>query len=337
MNKLIFTFFAFCLLFSCNQKITKQTSQDQPTVVDSVWVMQKDGNWKNMPKTQAETEVAVEPKKDSVWVMQADGSWKNMPKTQEETSIKVEPKKDGVWVKQADGSWKQVPKAQNVSSSNSDNDKRYSILNPGKKYYYKAIQKDRKGNLLSQGEIGMIATGKIGKYQNDDPTYYMWEMNYTKTDSINLYEKAFTESTREWVQYDTTAASVNEKRFYIHPIRENQYFKLEVAPHPQVKFPIDSFHVFESKVMIFKTFGIFDNSQTNSLFEYQGTEKRSLPIGDLQCHKYTATALNSKVGTSLLEFYYNEDYGFVEKYYTTYDGEEISFKLDRFLDDSIKK
>ncbi len=349
MNKLAIITSLLFLFFACHPKTTKQieSSKKETTTADSIWTMQTDGSWKKMPQLEApQTPKKNTPSTDSVWTMQADGSWKKMPqpeappipkdnKTNQSQGTHIN---DGDYIYMYDktnSTWVKVTEEERAAAKKSTN--RFNILKPGKKYYYEAIQKDANGKLLSKGQIGMIATGKIGTYQSDDPSYFIWEMNYSEQDSINLHQQVFAKSTKKWIQQDTTSATVDKERFYIHPIRENQYYKLEVAPHPQIKFPVKAFTVFDSKVYIMKNFGIFDNSKTESIFEYQDIEKRSLPIGDVMCYKFVATAENSKVGKSSLEFYFNEQYGFVEKYYTTYDGETVEFKLVKFVDDSVKK
>jgi hypothetical protein len=204
-----------------------------------------------------------------------------------------------------------------------------TILNPRKTYTYRAILLTPSGETLSDDRIMLRPAGRPWSGQPDRQTEVLCEMNYSEEDVRKLSPLSKTSVGREWTRCDMTGGIENRKEFWMHPVRENQYFKTEVAPFPQVKFPISKEKTWESTVTIYSGWGIFNGSKTESQYRQIGQALRDYPFQKaLSFWKYQAVGANTRVGTSELAYCFHPEYGFTEMSYTFYDGEKLLLTLE---------
>jgi len=99
-----------------------------------------------------------------------------------------------------------------------------------------------------------------------------------------------------------------------------------------VKFPIsvEIMSQHKPKIYILKNWGVYSSSITENEYSYLGVENRDYNnIGKLECHKFEGEAYNNFHGISKIEYFFNEEFGFVEMNYLTYDDDKIHFKLEK--------
>ncbi len=210
--------------------------------------------------------------------------------------------------------------------------KNLRIFKKGRNVLYSAIRINAAGDTLANTTINMIPDGTGWREEaapSQSQVIYVYES--TLQDSIDhILEVELTVGKKFWNSIDTTGVIENEKEVWIHPMRNNEFFKTEIAPFPQVNFPLtDSLmQKKKSSTHIIKNWGLYTNTQTKQTYSYIGTENKTYPgTGQIECHKLFGTADNSRHGQSTLDYYFHEEYGFTEMNYLTYDGDIIQFKI----------
>lgn len=216
--------------------------------------------------------------------------------------------------------------------------KNLRIFKEGRHMVYTAIRINVEGDTLANTTITMKPDG-TGAHGNEAATLQsqvIYEYAYSEQDSIDHIEEVIqTVSKRFWLKLDTTGIIENEEKVWMHPFRHNEFFKAEVAPFPVVLFPIskEKMEAYRTKTVIVKDWGLYSGSYTENEYEYLGKVTKSYSdISELDCHRFKGTGYNNFNGLSKIDYYFNEDLGFVEMNYLTYDDDKIIFKLDMIVE-----
>ena len=212
--------------------------------------------------------------------------------------------------------------------------KNLKIFKKGRNLAYRAIRINAEGDTLANTFVTMKPDGTgWGDEAASLQSQVVYDYEYSSQDSIDHYYELDKVVTPEfWIKTDTTGVIENEEKVWIHPIRNNEFFKTEVAPFPTVLFPISDtlMKKHNPKIYILRNWGIYSDSVTESTYNYHGKELRAyLEDQDIECHKFEAQSFNNFHGISQLIYYYHEDLGFLEMHYNTYDGDTIWFVLDK--------
>ena len=210
--------------------------------------------------------------------------------------------------------------------------KNLRIFKKGRTVLYSAIRINAAGDTLANTTINMIPDGTgWGDEAAEDQSQVIYVYDSTPQDSIDHFlEVELTVGKKFWNSIDTTGVVETKEEVWIHPFRNNEFFKTEIAPFPEVYFPLtDSLMQKKiSRTHIIKNWGLYTNTETKLNYRYIGKENKSYPgTGQIDCHKLFGTAVNSRHGESTLEYYFHEEYGFTEMNYLTYDGDVIQFKI----------
>ncbi len=220
--------------------------------------------------------------------------------------------------------------------------KNLKIFKKGRNLKYAAIRTNKEGDTLANTFVHLIPDGTgWGDEAASSQSQVIFKYEFDLQDSIDHYEEVEKTVGHEfWIDKDTTGVIENEKQVWIHPIRNNEFFKTEIAPFPVVRFPIsnESIQKEKSKIVIMRNWGIYSPSETETTYQYIGKEKRKYPFQkeEIPCHKFTGEAYNSLHGKSTLEYYFNENFGFTEMIYSTYDGDKIIFEINEIYSDLDK-
>ncbi len=204
-----------------------------------------------------------------------------------------------------------------------------AIFAAEKKYFYKAIYKDKEGNVLTEEQVTMYLTGEPWEWQPDLQQEAIINYNFTEETKA-----AFTphpiNPTLNWgfVTEEVTGVIEEEgQRLWIHPFRLNQYIFTEVAPFPEVLLPISIGQKWSSSLSVISGWGIWDNSTIDCTYEVANQLDKPYPMGSLKDVWRIKSESNFSLGTSTLELYYHEKYGFVEMDYVNYEGERLTFTM----------
>ena len=163
----------------------------------------------------------------------------------------------------------------------------------------------------------------------------IYEYQYTTQDSIEHIEELNKIVTSEfWIKRDTTGVIENKNKIWMHPFRNNEFFKTELAPFPKVVFPIsnETMEEADSKIIIMNNWGTYTDSETENEYTFLGEEVKSyVGMDELRCYKFKAQSFNNFHGISEIEYFFHEDLGFVEMNYKTYDNDLIYFVLEKII------
>jgi len=198
------------------------------------------------------------------------------------------------------------------------------IFKHGRNITYSAIRINSNGDTLANTTITMIPDGTgWGDEAADLQSQVIYKYENSIKDSIeHIQEVDSIVGKRFWESIDTTGV--------MHPFRNNEFFKTELGPFPAIKLPpSDSLmQAYRPTTHILGKWGVYTSTQTEECYKYQGKEiKTYTGIGEIECHKLFGTGKNSRFGKTTLEYFFNEDFGFTEMNYLTYDGDSIQFRI----------
>jgi len=212
--------------------------------------------------------------------------------------------------------------------------KNLKIFKKGRNYIFNGIRIDDQGDTIANKKITMIPRGTgWGDEAADSQSEVLFKYELTEQDSINHYAEVDSMVGNSfWNEVDTTGVIENQETVWIHPIRDNEFYKTEIAPFPTILFPVSDsiMKTIRPSTHIMSNWGWFSGTETKQRYSYHGTEHRLYnSIGEIECHHLRGEADNSRHGKSFLDYYFHEDYGFTEMRYITYDNDIIEFKLVR--------
>lgn len=208
------------------------------------------------------------------------------------------------------------------------------VFRKGRNIHYKAIRINESGDTLANTTIVMKPDGTgWGDIAASLQSQVIFEYHYSPEDSLEHISELIEVVTADfWIQNDTTGVIENEEKIWMHPFRNNEFFKIELAPFPKVVFPIskETMEAANSKIYILRNWGTYSGSYTENEYTYLGKEPKTYEsVGEIECFKLKAQSFNNFHGISKIEYYFNADLGFVEMHYETYDHEIIHFVMDK--------
>jgi hypothetical protein len=208
------------------------------------------------------------------------------------------------------------------------------IFKPCREYIYLATYKDSQNRLISSSKVWMMATGKRweGQKEKQDEIIVQYEYDDEETKEINTYFVNKGMVNNPWQTKSKEGIVENIKGVWMHPFRLNQYNFTEVAPFPEVKFPMQVGQTWTSQLSIGQGWGDWSNTSIDN--EYKVTELTTLktPYKEFRsCWKVYATA-GASFGESTHEYWFDEGYGFVKMHYTNYKDQTLTFELIDVVD-----
>ena len=210
--------------------------------------------------------------------------------------------------------------------------KNLTVFNQSKKISYSALRITAKGDTVANTKVHMFPGGTgwgSPTASSQSEVVYIYES--TPQDSIeHIQELRDIVEERFWNCIDTTGVIENEKEVWMHPFRNNEFFKTEIAPFPVVHYPINHETMLKarSKIVIMRNWGTYSPTMTEQKYFYIGKENRDYNFEqNVTCHKFEAYGHNSVHGISYLEYYFHPEHGFTEMNYLTYDGDRIEFQI----------
>lgn len=224
----------------------------------------------------------------------------------------------------------------------------HEVYSPGSTYKYQAIKLNAQGDTLSTEIVRMNIDSTINQ-DNDDPNkiYFIWEYTSRASYETALRPSSHSTTGKDWMDSDTTTLSFDENDLYIHPIRENQYYQAEVAPHPTIKFNSkQEDESYQSKIVILKGFGKYNMKeylskyviQPAELIPYNGAQIKGLRLiaeTEIKAFTFGSAGAKPQEGTDIFKdaklskasFLLSGQYGFMTMNFDFYDGEKLSLSL----------
>lgn len=220
----------------------------------------------------------------------------------------------------------------NSGKTNKDTDSTIQeniVFKPCREYKYVATFYSDGNKLISENEISIMATGKRWKVQPEFQDEVIIKYRFKKEDvpKINEYQinKALGNAT--WIKETKTGVIDTEEQIWMHPFRHNQYKFTQVAPFPELKFPLKIGKTWKGELSIYKGWGDWNNSNGSFLYTVEAKEDIQTLFGQTcNCWKIKSNATYS-FGKSFLNFWFNEKLGFVKMYYRNYKGQMLYIEL----------
>lgn len=208
-------------------------------------------------------------------------------------------------------------------------EKRRRVFKPCREIIYKSEFKTKKGELISKGRIKMMAKGKRWQYQPDkqDEILIQYEFSQKDFDSNKIHQLNKGLIADKWVGEVTEGVIENVEKVWMHPFRFNQYNFTEVAPFPEIKFPLRIGKTWTGNLQIQEGWGDWENTSVYS--EYQVVNKETIitSYGKIKnCWKIKSKA-KFKLGESTFDYWFQEELGFVKMSYKNYGNQTLQIVL----------
>jgi hypothetical protein len=193
-------------------------------------------------------------------------------------------------------------------------------------YTYKGLYQDSLGQTITSEKIILHPTGRTWE---SDPRQTLMDFTLVSisADWNKLPKVPLNGKTRNWFTstYQEGVLQTPNK-IWMHPIRQNQYILTEVAPFPQIIFPIKPDTSWKDTLYIYAAMGTFEGT-VESTYTIKSEELRTYEFGNLMCYKIIATGFHDKLGINSAVYYFSLEYGFTEMNYVFYNKQKLEFKL----------
>ena len=214
-------------------------------------------------------------------------------------------------------------------------EKRREVFKPCRIYAFDAAFYSASNKLISKERILLMATGKRWEHnpEKQDEILVKYEFDKESIDSINLYQLNKSAVSDEWWQTVSTGIRENVEEIWMHPFRSNQYNFTEVAPFPQIKFPLSVGKKWnDNTITLQEGWGDWSHMKVKSTFEILSKETVQTNYGELEnCWKVKAVS-NFDLGQSEVTFWFHERFGFVKLNYVNYGGQKLNIELTQITE-----
>lgn len=200
------------------------------------------------------------------------------------------------------------------------------IFKKGKVYHYKAIYIGSNNDTLSNSLVNIRTTGLRWDQQPEKQDLIYYEFPDYKADSIKLSNHNINKEFQHWKGKTGEGVIENIERVWMHPIRINQYKFTEVAPFPEVHFPLKKGKKWGDQLMIGNGYGEWIGQTVKSKYKISGRATYLLEGSEISCWVIKSVAKCSS-GKSKLITLFNENFGFVKMEYQNYEKEKLVFEL----------
>ncbi len=209
-------------------------------------------------------------------------------------------------------------------------EKRRTVFKPCREMIYRAEFKSDKKELISNGRIKMVATGRRWEFQPEKQDEIIVQYEFTEEDfeknQKNQLNKGFL--TDSWMKEGIEGVIENVEEVWMHPFRYNQFNFTEVAPFPEVKFPLHIGKSWTGNLSIQEGWGDWEN--TNGYFEYKIVDKENITTNYGQIDDCWKIESKSKYefGESKFDYWFSETLGFVKMDYRNYGNQTLVIELE---------
>lgn len=207
-------------------------------------------------------------------------------------------------------------------------EKRRDIFKPCRELTYLATFLNSDNKLITESKIRLIASGKRWEYQTEKQDEVIFQYEFTEEDIQNCKKYQLNKLlNRQWVSSTKVGIIENVEQIWMHPFRANQYNFTEVTPFPQVELPLRIGKTWTEKIYPKEGYGEWSNKTVVSDFKVVSKESIKLDYGELKdCWKISAKSV-FELGESYLEYWFNEELGFVKFDYINYGNQKLKIEL----------
>ena len=132
----------------------------------------------------------------------------------------------------------------------------------------------------------------------------------------------------EWINNTKTGIIENVEKIWMHPFRSNQFAFTEVAPFPEIEYPLKVGKTWTGQLRLQEGWGDWENTSGN--FSYEIVEQGAVETlyGNIDnCWKVKSLSYYP-FGQSHFDYWFNEKLGFVKMNYRNYGGQYLEIELE---------
>jgi len=209
-------------------------------------------------------------------------------------------------------------------------EKRRDVFKPCREMIYLAIWKSKNGDTITSSRIKMMATGKRWDLQPEKQDEVIIQVEYSEEDIQNTEKHQLNRGIldRRWMDQAIEGVIENVEEVWMHPFRFNQYNFTEVAPFPEIRFPLNIGKTWSGGLGIMEGWGDWENTTGNFQYEVISKEEVETAYGKISdCWRVKSTSIY-EFGNSEFEYWFHENLGFVKKEYKNYGDQTLSIQLE---------
>lgn len=208
-------------------------------------------------------------------------------------------------------------------------EKRRTIFKPCRAMIYKAVFKSEKGTLISDSRIKLMAKGQRWEFQPEkqDVISIQYEFTQKEFDENKIHQLNKGIMQEHWIGEVTEGVIENVEQVWMHPFRFNQYNFTEVAPFPEIEFPLRIGKTWSGNLNIQQGWGDWENTYTQSEYKITAKEAIETAFGKMKnCWKVESKSV-FELGESTFDYWFNEELGFVKMNYKNYGNQTLQIEL----------
>ncbi|MFN0032889.1 MAG: hypothetical protein ACKVOR_12080, partial [Flavobacteriales bacterium] len=189
---------------------------------------------------------------------------------------------------------------QTIAQVDSISMREQPVWSLGRQYVYMATYTDTADSVITQELITIHPTERLWEIDSSQ-TLATFTIYFDAKDSAQLAPLPLNGVQRGWLREYQEGVMENYQRIWMHPIRSNQYQLTEVAPFPEVRFPLQVGKHWSSSLSIYEGFGSFQGIVKS---EYKVTNQvhRRYDFGTASCWEIETTGIHDTLGLSTAVF-----------------------------------
>ncbi|KXX66519.1 hypothetical protein AVL50_31840 [Flammeovirga sp. SJP92] len=208
-------------------------------------------------------------------------------------------------------------------------ERKTTVFQPCREMIYQTKFSDKNNEIISSGRIKMMATGRKWKFQPEKQVEVALQYEYTAEDYEKCKEHQLNTKLGfdHWINEATEGVIENVEKVWMHPFRFNQYTFTEVAPFPEVIFPLSIGKSWTGRLSLQEGWGDWENSSGSFKYKVVARENIGTKYAEIQnCWKIESKATYS-FGESKLNYWFHEELGFVKFEYLNYGHQKLMIEL----------
>lgn len=209
-------------------------------------------------------------------------------------------------------------------------EKRRDVFKPCRHMIYRAIWKSKAGEEITNSRIKLMATGLRWDVQPEKQDEILMQVEFSAKDKEQTKKYQLNKGIldRRWMEQGIEGVIENVEEIWMHPFRFNQFNFTEVAPFPEIKFPLTIGKTWTGQLRIMEGWGDWTN--TTGIFEYEVVDKAIVKTnyGSIDSCWHIKSKATYPFGNSTLEYWFHESLGFVKKEYKNYGNQTLSIVLE---------
>ena len=212
-------------------------------------------------------------------------------------------------------------------------EKRRTIFKPCRDYVYITEFYDKDRTLITATRIKMTATGKRWQLAPDIQDEVIFQYEYSSKDESKAAKfqlnKKFVDY--KWLGELRTGVIENVESVWMHPFRANQFGFTEVAPFPEIKYPLEIGRSWTGHLSIQEGWGDWENTSVSHIYKITAQESIKTKYGEIRnCWKVESEATYF-LGNSSFNYWFSETLGFVKMNYRNYGGQYLDIELEQVI------